>query len=165
MEYEYFIRVFTLLYADDTIVLAESPEELQKALDAVHRYCKTWKLTVNIAKTKIVVFSKGRIRRIPTFMCGENTRKLEVASEYFYLGTLFPSNNSMKPAVLRQIGQANRARLKCMAMTLHLSVDMQCDLFDKLITPVLLYGCEVWGLKYIKMIKLFHRKFISEAIT
>ena len=37
---ELFINIFVLLYADDTVVLAESPGELQKALNAVYEYCK-----------------------------------------------------------------------------------------------------------------------------
>ena len=53
---EHFLRLFTLLYADDTIVMAESAEQLQLALDAVHKYCTDWDLTVNTSKTKIVFF-------------------------------------------------------------------------------------------------------------
>ena len=37
---EYFVRIFCLLYADDSVVLAESPTELQAALDAVHGFCQ-----------------------------------------------------------------------------------------------------------------------------
>ena len=48
------LNMFVLLYADDTIVLAENACELQKALDVVHDYCGMYKLTVNIKKTKIV---------------------------------------------------------------------------------------------------------------
>ena len=33
------LNMFVLLYADDTIVLAENACELQNALDAVHEYC------------------------------------------------------------------------------------------------------------------------------
>ena len=36
-----------LLYADDTIVLAESVNELQMVLNAVKEYCNKWSLTVN----------------------------------------------------------------------------------------------------------------------
>ena len=53
------LNMFVLLYADDTIVLAENACELQKALDAVHDYCGMYKLTVNIKKTKIIVFSRA----------------------------------------------------------------------------------------------------------
>ena len=56
---EVFLRLYVLLYADDTIAMAETPEELQKALVAVHKYCALWKLTVNTTKTEIVIFSRG----------------------------------------------------------------------------------------------------------
>ena len=48
-----FVRLFVLLYADDTIVLAESESELQLALNAACNYCKDWHLTLNLSKTKI----------------------------------------------------------------------------------------------------------------
>ena len=48
-------------------IFAESPEELQTALDTMQLYCDTWKLQVNTSKTKIVVFSKGKIRQKPVF--------------------------------------------------------------------------------------------------
>ena len=33
--------------------------DLQAQLDAFHEYCLTWKLKVNIDKTKIVIFGSG----------------------------------------------------------------------------------------------------------
>ena len=35
-----YFKLFSLLYADDTIVMAESESELQFALDAVYAYCE-----------------------------------------------------------------------------------------------------------------------------
>ena len=43
-----FMKLYCLLYADDTAILAESENELQKALAALSGYCKLWKLEVNI---------------------------------------------------------------------------------------------------------------------
>ena len=64
-----FVDLFTLLYADDTIVLAENAEELQLALNALFDYCQLWHLTVNTAKTKIVIFSRGKVRKLlPSFL-------------------------------------------------------------------------------------------------
>ena len=37
-EFEIFQRLFVLLYADDTILLAESAEALQAALNSLHEY-------------------------------------------------------------------------------------------------------------------------------
>ena len=84
---EVFLRLHVLLYADDTIVLAETPEQLQKALNAVSDYCSQWNLTVNTSKTKIVIFSRGKVRRYPDFLFGSD--KLDVVDEYVYLGVKF----------------------------------------------------------------------------
>ena len=81
---EVFFRLYVLLYADDTIVMAESPEELQSALDAAYGFCQMWQLTVNTTKTKIVIFSRGKVRNHPQFLFGGNA--LDVVDEYTYLG-------------------------------------------------------------------------------
>ena len=46
--------MYVLLYADDTIVMAETPDDLQFALNAECDYCQTLHLTVNTSKTKII---------------------------------------------------------------------------------------------------------------
>ena len=43
---------------------------------------------------------------------------------------------------------------------LHLPIDISLDLFDKLVLPILLYGCEVWGFENIDQIDVFYRKFV-----
>ena len=56
-----FIRLFILLYADDTILLAESAENLQNMLDVFVSYCDMWLLKIDIEKSKVVIFSNGRM--------------------------------------------------------------------------------------------------------
>ena len=48
-----------LSFADDSIILAESAEDLQKGLHAVNIYGNNiiWNLTINTAKTKFAIFS------------------------------------------------------------------------------------------------------------
>ena len=101
------LNLSCLLYADDTIILAETPEELQKALDAVDSYCQTWHLTVNASKTKVVIFSRGKVRRIPEFVYGGDP--LEVVDDFVYLGVKFNYNGSFKKAISKQVTQARKA--------------------------------------------------------
>ena len=56
-----FMKLFIILYADDTVLMTESSSNLQTLLDKFYLYCDTWKIKVNVDKTKIVVFSKGRL--------------------------------------------------------------------------------------------------------
>ena len=52
------LKLFVLLYADDTIIFAENEIELQLALNKVYEYCMMFKLSVNTIKTKIIVIEE-----------------------------------------------------------------------------------------------------------
>ena len=45
-----FLYLFLLLYADDTVVLAECPEDLQRALDMLKIYCEEYVLFVTVVR-------------------------------------------------------------------------------------------------------------------
>ena len=89
-----YLKIYTLLYADDTIILAESIDDLQSALNRLYDYCTQWDLMVNSDKTKILIFSRGKIKNIPIFKYGE--QELDVVFEYNYLGIIFNYNGSLK---------------------------------------------------------------------
>jgi hypothetical protein len=50
-----FIKLFILLYADDTVIFSETREEMQNMLDESTDYCKQWKLYVNIIRIATAV--------------------------------------------------------------------------------------------------------------
>ena len=54
------MELLALYYADDTIILAESPADLQNFLNELFNYRQKWKLKVNEDKTKILHFTKKR---------------------------------------------------------------------------------------------------------
>ena len=47
------------MYADDTVLIAETPEGIQTMLNSLYSYSNDWNLTVITDKTKIVVFKNG----------------------------------------------------------------------------------------------------------
>ena len=77
-----YFKLYLLLYADDTVIFAESPEQLQLALDAMLRYCNLWKLSVNTSKTKIVIFSRGKTRNYPEFSFNNKLMKGNVLRKH-----------------------------------------------------------------------------------
>ena len=66
-----FCKLYILLYADDTVLVAESQEDLQQSSNLMESYCSMWELSMNVSKTKITVFSHGKIRKIPKFLFGK----------------------------------------------------------------------------------------------
>ena len=46
------LNLFVLLYADDTVIMAENEHDMQRNLDLLNEYCICNKLKINISKTK-----------------------------------------------------------------------------------------------------------------
>ena len=160
-ELDIYLKLYVLLYADDTIILAESASDLQTALSSLHEYCVQWDLKVNISKTNVVIFSRGKVKKYPTFKIGENI--VEVKPEYVYLGVTFSYNGSFKGAIEKQITQARKAMYSLLqkAKTLRLPFDIIFELYEQCVIPVLLYGSEVWGFESLASVEVFHRKFFK----
>ena len=45
-----YMKPFTVLYADDTALMADSAKEMQNCLNAFAFYCQEWKLNINTHK-------------------------------------------------------------------------------------------------------------------
>ena len=113
---------------------------------------------------KIIVFSRGKVRRIPTFH--NSTHVVEVASDYVYLGITINYNNKFEKAIRKQLDQGRKAQFSLLikANKLELPIDIQCNLFEKLVFPIMLYGCEIWGTQPQDILEIFFRKFILKHI-
>ena len=142
---EVYLRLYILLYADNTVIFAESDRELQAALNAMFLYCKSWDLEVNPSKTKITIFSNRKQNQNIVFMY--NGQALEIDDKFVYLGAQFSYNGRFRGHNQRLADQARKSMFavlrKC--RKLYLPVDIQLQLFDSIVVPVLLYASEVSG--------------------
>jgi len=50
------LKILVLLYADDTVLIANDHLSLQKSLNDFMEFCTQWKLEVNMEKTKVIIF-------------------------------------------------------------------------------------------------------------
>ena len=159
-----FVKLFILLYADDTVIVAETAADLQNALNIYETYCDNWKLTLNTMKTKIVIFSGGRQRNHNFTYKNE---AIEVVKDYKYLGIMFSRSCSFLTAKKHISNQARKA-MYCLTKRskyLYLPIDMQIDLFNKTVKHILLYGCEVWGYGNNDIIERVQLKFLKHILN
>ncbi len=82
-EFLVYVKLLVLLYADDTAVLADNQQNLQRNLDYFYEYCQQWKLNVNFSKTKIIVFGARKTSNL-NFQLGGN--QIEITDNFKYLG-------------------------------------------------------------------------------
>lgn len=52
-----------------------------------------------------------------------------------------------------------------MCRTHYLAIDCKIDMFDKIIKPVLLYGCEVWCFHNTNLLEQLHLKFCKHTLN
>ncbi|XP_061167256.1 uncharacterized protein LOC133176104 [Saccostrea echinata] len=153
-----YLKLFILLYADDTVILAETDVDLQKALDDFYLYCSQWKLNVN----KILVFSKGPMSKKVFYY---NNNAIENVKEFKYLGIIFSRSGSFCKAKKHLCEQAQKAMYGVIRKIrqFNLPIECQLDFFDKVVVtvPILTYGCEIWGYENLDIIERVHLKFLK----
>jgi len=155
-----------LLFADDMVLFSESRNGLQMALDNLSNYCSQWGLTVNIDKTKCVVFRKGgKLNRLDKW--NYDYKQLETASHFKYLGFDFGSSGKFAIGIQALVDQSNKA-LFGLKRIIHqypeMTAGMQIKLFHALILPILSYGCEVWGFCAADQIEKMYLRFLKSVL-
>ena len=103
-------------------------------------------MKVNMSKTKIMVFRRGGIVKVNEKWYYQN-KKLDIVSEYKYLGMYFTSFLKCRRTQMHQRQQAEKALtvVKSFFFKYSVAIKQKFFLFDKMITPILFYGAEIWG--------------------
>ena len=126
-----FMKLFVLLYADDGVLLAETSTGLQLGLDILYRYCTRWKFTLNVTKTKILVF---RAREKLSFndkwdYTGMSSRLLIF---FPYIGMVFSYTGSFTQTQLVLAQQGRKAMFSLRSKLkrfVNINSVVYCDLF------------------------------------
>jgi len=97
--------VHIMPYADDIVLISKSQEGLQCHLGALDEFCMQRGMTVNLGKTKVMIFHTSRgVRHSTAFTVAGG--RVEVVESYVYLGVTFAS-----PPGRFTMAQAARDRL------------------------------------------------------
>ena len=140
------ITLNSISWADDLLLISKSKEGLQKCLDKLHSYCKTWGLDVNVTKTKTMVMSKKQWAP-ESFTYGQLS--LECVKIFKYLGFLISFDGNFKHMITDRIEKAQKMAnmaLRAIRTNKTVSLKLAMSIFDKQILPILLYGCSIWSL-------------------
>ena len=89
-------KINCLMYADDVILLPETPAGLQNSLSHLQKYCTKWRLEVNTKKTKSLIFNNTG--KLDTNVFTFNNNNIENVRHYSYLGVNFSITGSFTEA-------------------------------------------------------------------
>ena len=138
-----------LLYADDIILAAENEKDLQKMLKCAERWCKKWRLRVNLSKTQIMHFRRIGNKR-SKFQFDFWDHRLEYVENYKYLGFVLDEHMNYQQGIHVLAESASRALGGIIAKTKqlgNLGYAAYSKLFHTCVCPVMDYMAGIWGSK------------------
>ncbi len=165
------LRLLALLYADDLALASTSLAGLQAQLDVLHDYARRWGLTVNVDKTKAVIF-----RAASTPVCSNPSlmydgKSIDFVESFKYLGVDMHCTQPFMEAGLPRKESGQRAMLAMLHRCRELGIDdplLQVRLFDALVQPVMMYAVELWGASGVAKGELagdlVHRDFLRRLL-
>ena len=159
------INIFLLMYADDMVILAETPSGLQSMLNTLYKYTREWDLNVNVPKTKIVVFRNGgNVTKTEKWIY--NGQVLEVVNTFNYLGMLFNHNGKFLQTQ-KHVAEQGRKALFAISNTLknnYFNIETQGSVFDTYVHSILSYACEIWGFHKAPDVEKVHLNFCKKLL-
>ena len=108
-------RVQMLLYADDIVLLAETPGDLQRMLQVVSEYSQKWRFRVNPKKGKseVMVFGRKKKTAQKWMLAG---KQIGETSVYKYLGVELCKGLNFKLFKDRKVKEARQRMMRVWAM-------------------------------------------------
>ena len=143
------------------MILASDPDSFQKCLDDFNDYCNDWKLKINVNKSKVLIFG---FRNYNAFSFKIGNQNLEIIDSYKYFGIYFTKNGSFLNARKHLTEQAHKAlhllytRINNLAHT----TDLQLNLFEHTVLPIMTYASEIWGFENVQIFERIHAAFLRK---
>ena len=140
------INITKLAYADDIDVMGETLQDVQRTSTRLVEESKQVGLECNEQKTKIMLMDRREDIEGQDIRIGQLT--IEGVNSFKYLGTLLTSNNDINEEVRERIAAGSRClyALKSIFGSRKLSRKTKLRVYNVVVKPVVLYGCEAWTL-------------------
>lgn len=154
------VKIYVLAYADDLLIIAETPRDLKEMLLTMAKYADRRGLIINTDKCKVMRFAVGgKLSKEKWVLCGS---VIEEVREFRYLGFTFYLTGSHE----RHIGEVASAARRAVARVWSIgerkfaeNFMIRRQMFFSLILPILTYGCEVTGYTEWTTIEAQARKY------
>lgn len=135
-------------YADDTVLLATNPEDLQIMLQKLNNTLLEYGLRINTNKTKHMIVSKTPISETLTPL-SLNNKIIDRVKSYKYLGCWLNENWESEKEIRTRIEIARNTfqKMRKLLTNRKINLKLRWRMVKCYIIPILMYGSESWTLK------------------
>ena len=140
------VNINNIRYADDTVLIADTEEKLQKLVDEFNRISETYGLKINIKKTETMVVTKSDT--VPACNITINNTSIKQANSFIYLGSTITSDARCITEIRKRIGIAKTSFQKMRTLLCNIKINMKTRMraLKTYVWSTLTYGCETWTL-------------------
>ena len=146
-----------LIFSDDIILVAKSPEELENMLTDTHLASKPVDLSMNLSKTKVML-NETTITSTVTV----DGNVIGNVDRYVYLGKTVTQAGDLLPEIKRRIalGRAAFSKVAYIMNSRKASMIIKRKIHNQYVLPVMVFGCETWALKkaHMELLSVAQRK-------
>ena len=131
-----------LLFADVTVVVADSERKLCQLVTEFGRVCERRKLQVNVGKSKVMRCTRNEDgARLNVMLNGE---ALEEVDQFKYLGSVIAANGGVEADVRHRVNEGCKVlgALKGVMKNRGLGMNVKKVLYEKVVVPTVMYGSE-----------------------
>ena len=154
--------ISNLRYADDIVLLATTPEELQELVNRVESAAREYDMSINARKTKVMTNTDDALE------IEVSAGRLEQVNSFVYLGSRVTKDADCASEVKSRLamGMAVMIKLTKLWKNKSISSSTKLRLMKTLVWPVATYGCEAWTLKKEeeRRIQAFENKCIRKLL-
>jgi exonuclease III len=138
-------KISNLRYADDTLLLAGSAEELTEIMRELERISREYGLEINRAKTKVMIID----RRNENLPAEPQVAGFDTVSSFVYLGSLLSSTGGSSGEIKRRLAMARSATSNLAKIWKNRSItkNTKLRLINALIFPIATYAAETWTMR------------------
>ena len=139
-------RFSNLRFADDTLLIASSPEELLELIRRLEAVSQDYGLKINATKTKVMIVDRENENRRQPGRIGN----FEVVEQFVYLGLMLHNRGSCEIEIRRRIQLARTAMIKLMKIWKDRNIykETKIKIVNALVFPVFSYASETWVILY-----------------
>ena len=112
-------------YADDSAILVQTEVSLQYKLDQFLKFCKDWKLCINYAKIKVLIFGARNIERFHFHL---DNNIIAIVDSFKYLGVIFSNSRSLLKTRKHVVQQTRKAPQLLYKRIRHFSLSLKLQI-------------------------------------
>src|SRR6266480_6511430 len=134
-------------------------------INNLFEYCAKWQMELNLAKSKIEIFSEKPVK-VQNYKWVYETELIEIVKEYKYLGVLLDGKNTYNMYLTKKLKQSKSALVQYYNGLVNCKISnfkAKLRLFQAVSRSIMSYGCQIWGYKEYNEVEKLQRYFVKRV--